>query len=53
MSNSLVEVLLVARRIANRAKDEGALYDEKHPRATCEHQGGVLQIFFPKLAGIF
>ena len=42
MSNSLVEVLLVARRIANRAKDEGALYDEKHPRATCEHLGAVL-----------
>lgn len=42
MSNSLVEVLLVARLIANRAKDEGALFDEKHPRATCEHLGAVL-----------
>jgi len=42
MSSSLVEVLLVARLIANRAKDEGALFDEKHPRATCEHLGAVL-----------
>ena len=42
MSNSLVEVLLVARLIANRAKDEGALFDEKHPRATCEHLGAVI-----------
>lgn len=42
MRNSLVDVLLVARRIANRAKEEGALFDEKHPRATCEHLGAVL-----------
>lgn len=42
MSNSLVEVLLVARLIANRAKDEGALFDEKHPRAICGHLGAVV-----------
>lgn len=42
MSNCPIEVLLVARRIANHAKDEGALFDEKHPRATCEHLGAVL-----------
>lgn len=42
MTNSLVEVLLVARLIANRAKDEGALFDEKHPRATCGHLGAVI-----------
>ncbi|WP_431474008.1 hypothetical protein RVM24_11540 [Marinobacter sp. KM021] len=42
MTSSAIEVLLVARRIANRAKDEGVLFEEKHPRATCEHMGAVL-----------
>lgn len=42
MSGSPIEVLLVARLIANYAKEEGALFDEKHPRATCEHLGAVL-----------
>ncbi|WP_421911266.1 hypothetical protein [Marinobacter sp.] len=42
MTSSAIEVLLVARRIANRAKDEGVLVEEKHPRATCEHLGAVL-----------
>ncbi|AOK06935.1 MULTISPECIES: HhH-GDP family DNA glycosylase [Burkholderia] len=37
-----IEVLLAARRIADHAKDEGALFEEKHPRATCEHLGAVL-----------
>lgn len=39
---SAIEVLLAARRIANHAKDEGALFEEKCPRATCEHLGAVL-----------
>lgn len=39
---SVIEVLLVARRIADRAKDEGALFEEKFPRAICEHLGAVL-----------
>ena len=42
MNNSAIEVLLVARRIADHAKNEGALFEEKHPRATCEHLGAVL-----------
>lgn len=42
MTFSYTEVLLVARRIANRAKDEGVLFAEKHPRVTCEHLGAVL-----------
>ncbi|BDD85947.1 hypothetical protein [Desulfofustis limnaeus] len=37
-----IEVLQVARRIANRAKDEGVLFEKKHPRVTCEHLGAVL-----------
>ncbi|AOI84629.1 hypothetical protein JAO10_31595 [Burkholderia contaminans] len=37
-----IEVLLAARRIADHAKDEGALFVEMHPRATCEHLGAVL-----------
>ena len=36
------EVLLAARRIADHAKDEGALFDEKLPRTTCDHLGAVL-----------
>ncbi|SFI03046.1 hypothetical protein SAMN04515618_10894 [Collimonas sp. OK307] len=37
-----IEVLLAARRIADHAKDEGALWDDKAPRATCEHVGAIL-----------
>lgn len=39
---SAIEVLLAARRIADHAQDEGALVEEKHSRATCEHLGAVL-----------
>ncbi|WP_233624058.1 HhH-GDP family DNA glycosylase [Burkholderia vietnamiensis] len=39
---SAIEVLLAARRIADHAKDEGALFEENRPRATCEHLGAVL-----------
>lgn len=39
---SAIEVLLAARRIADHAKDEGALWELKVPRATCEHLGAVL-----------
>ncbi len=39
---SAIEVLLAARRIADHAKDEGALWDEKSPRATCGHVGAIL-----------
>lgn len=42
MTGSTLEVLLMARRIANRAKDEGVLFAERHPRPTCEHLGAVL-----------
>lgn len=42
MNSSAIEMLLVARRIANHAKDEGVLSEEKHPRVTCEHLGAVL-----------
>ncbi|KVD59099.1 hypothetical protein [Burkholderia ubonensis] len=42
VTGSAIEVLLAARRIADHAKDEGALFEEKHPRATCEHLGAVL-----------
>lgn len=42
MSNSPLEVLIGARRIANHAKNEGALLGVKYPRATCEHLGAVL-----------
>lgn len=41
-TGSAVEVLLVARRIADHAKDEGALFEENSPRVTCEHLGAVL-----------
>jgi hypothetical protein len=37
-----IEVLLAARRIADHAKDLGALVEEKNPRVTCEHLGAVL-----------
>lgn len=39
---STIDVLLAARRIADHAKEEGAVSEEKHPRATCEHLGAVL-----------
>lgn len=39
---SAIEILIAARRIADHAKDEGALREEKIPRATCEHLGAVL-----------
>lgn len=42
MSNSTIEMLRIARRIANHAKEEGVLFEEKHLRATCEHLGAVL-----------
>ncbi len=37
-----IEILLAARRIADYAKDEGALWEQKIPRATCDHLGAVL-----------
>jgi hypothetical protein len=37
-----VEVLLAARRIADHAKDEGALWESQAPRATCDHVGAIL-----------
>ncbi|WP_263770125.1 hypothetical protein [Propionivibrio soli] len=37
-----IEILLAARRIADHAKGEGALWEQKVPRATCEHLGAVL-----------
>ncbi|WP_426344102.1 hypothetical protein ACN9MU_02680 [Pseudoduganella sp. R-32] len=37
-----IEILLAARRIADQAKEEGALRSPKVPRATCDHMGGVL-----------
>ncbi|TXH72881.1 hypothetical protein [Thiobacillus sp.] len=37
-----VEILIAARRIADHAKDEGALGEQKVPRATCDHLGAVL-----------
>lgn len=37
-----IEVLMAARRIADQAKDEGALWDQEAPRATCEHMGAIL-----------
>ncbi|WP_243295907.1 hypothetical protein [Geothrix mesophila] len=42
MNNSAFEMLLVARRIANHAKDEGVFVKEKHQRTVCEHLGAVL-----------
>lgn len=40
--SSAIEVLLAARRIADHAKDEGALWEQRAPRATCEHLGAIL-----------
>lgn len=37
-----IEVLLAARRIADHAKDEGAVWDQKVPRATSKHVGAIL-----------
>lgn len=37
-----IAVLRAARRIADHAKDEGALGEQSLPRATCEHLGAVL-----------
>lgn len=37
-----IEVLLAARRIADHAKDEGALCEQQVPRATCDHMGAIL-----------
>lgn len=37
-----IEVLLAARRIADHAKIEGALLEERNPRVSCEHLGAVL-----------
>lgn len=42
MTTPAVELLLVARRIANHAKAEGVFSEEKHPRVTCAHLGAVL-----------
>ncbi len=39
---SAIEILLAARRIADHAKEEGAHWDQKIPRAICEHLGAVL-----------
>lgn len=39
---SAMDVLIVARRIADHAIDEGALFEEKSPRAICGHLGAVL-----------
>lgn len=39
---SAIEILLAARRIADHAMDEGALGEQKVPRAICEHLGAVL-----------
>lgn len=41
-TGAAIEVLIAARRIADCAKDEGALWEQKVPRATCEHLGAVL-----------
>lgn len=40
--SSAIDILLAARRIADYAKDEGALREQKVPRVTCEHVGAVL-----------
>lgn len=39
---SALAILLAARRIADHAKDEGALTGQNVPRATCAHLGAVL-----------
>lgn len=42
VQNSAMAILLAARRIADHAKDEGALAEQNIPRATCAHLGAVL-----------
>lgn len=42
MTSPAIEMLLVARRIANYAKSEGVLLGEKKTRLTCDHLGAVL-----------
>lgn len=37
-----IEVLLAARRIADHAKEAGALCNQSAPRATCSHMGAIL-----------
>ncbi|MGO4382500.1 hypothetical protein [Pseudoduganella sp. RAF53_2] len=40
--DAAIQILLAARRIADHAKEEGALACLQIPRATCDHMGGVL-----------
>lgn len=40
--NSAKAILLAARRIADHARDEGALAEQNIPRATCDHLGAVI-----------
>lgn len=42
VEGTTIEILLAARRIADHAKNEGALWEQKNPRATCEHLGAIL-----------
>ncbi|WP_081194408.1 hypothetical protein [Halomonas sp. BC1] len=42
MTSPAIEMLLIARRIANYAKDEGVLTDEKKARLSSDHLGAVL-----------
>lgn len=42
MSSSAIEILLVARRIANYASGEGVLLEEHPPRVQFEHLGAVV-----------
>lgn len=42
MTSPAIEMLLIARRIANYAKDEGVLLGDKKVRLTCEHLGAVI-----------
>lgn len=42
MNISTTEVLLTARRIADFAREEGALAQRYQPRASCDHMGAVI-----------
>lgn len=42
MNGSSIEILVAARRIADYAKEEGALAERRVPRVRCNHMGGVL-----------
>lgn len=42
MSYSAIEILQVARSIANHAKNQGALFEVRSPRDICDHIGAVL-----------